>query len=148
MISGLRLIVSAMRSERAQGSLPQRMDLVMRTRPMLVPGGQVTAELVAMAVSWNVCPSGREQPRVPTRPVTAAIPSQANGQADIARTGLPLRGRKGHRKGGSWPRRGGFLARKGLGRDYEGGFLPGRGPGRVQQGSRKGFLGGFLPQKS
>ena len=131
MISGLRRTVSAMRSERAQGSLSRSMDLVMRTRPMLVPGGQVTAELVAMAVSWNVFPSGREQPRVPARPVTAAIQSQANGHVDIARTGLPLRGRKGHRKGGSWPGRGGFLARlgsrKGLGRGVP-----------TRKGSRKG----------
>ena len=113
MISGLRRTVSAMRSERAQGSLSRRMDLVMRTRPMLVPGGQVTAEFVGMAVSWNGCPSGREQPRVPAGPVTAAIQSQAKGQAGIVKTGLPLRGMKGHRRGGSWPGRGGFLARKG-----------------------------------
>ena len=53
----------------------------MRTRPMLVPRGQVTAALVAIAVSWKVCSSGREQPRVPAGPVTAAIQSQANGQA-------------------------------------------------------------------
>ena len=64
VISGLRRPVSAMRSERSQGSLLRRMDLVMRTRPMLVAGGQVTAELVAMAVSWNVCPSGRDVPFV------------------------------------------------------------------------------------
>ena len=88
----------------------------MRTQPLLMPGGQVTAELVVMAVSWNVCPSGREQPRVPAGPLTAAIQSQANGQADIAKTGLPLRGRKGHRKGGSWLGRGGSWPRRGLGR--------------------------------
>ena len=103
----------------------------MRTRPMLVPGGEVTAELVAMAVSWNVCPSGREQPHVPAGPVTAAIQSQANGQADVARTGLPLRGTKGHRKGGSWPRRGGFVARKGSRKGL------GRGV-PTRKGSRKG----------
>ena len=103
----------------------------MRTRPMLVPGGQVTAELVAMAVSWNVCPSGREQPRVPAGPVTAAIQSQANGEADIARTGLPLRGRKCHKKGGFWPRRGVFLARKGSRKGL------GRGV-PTEKGSRKG----------
>ena len=85
----------------------------MRTRPMPVPGGQVTAELVAMAVSWNVCPSGREQPRVPAGPVTAAIQSQANGQTDIARTGCLAgarraigRGVPGQEGGGSWPGRG------------------------------------------
>ena len=103
----------------------------MGTRPMLVPGGQVTAALVAMAVSWNVCPSGREQPRVPAGPVTAAIQSQANGQADIAKTGLPLVGRKGHRKGGSWPGRGGFPARKGSRKGL------GRGV-PTKKGSRKG----------
>ena len=73
----------------------------MRTRSMLVPGGQVTAKLVGIAVSLNVCPSGREQPRVPVGPVTAAIQSQAKGKEDIAKSGLPLRGRKGHREGGS-----------------------------------------------
>ena len=82
VMSGLRRTVSAMRFERARGSLLRRMDLVMRTRAMVVPGGQVTAELVGMAVSWNVCPSGREHPRVPAGPVTAAILSQAKGQAD------------------------------------------------------------------
>ena len=85
----------------------------MRTRPMVVPGGQVAAELVAMAVSWNVYPSGREQPHVPAGLVTGAIQSQVKGRADIAKTGVPLRGRKGHRNGGSWPGRGGFLPRKG-----------------------------------
>ena len=111
--SGLRCTRSPMTSERAQGSLSRRMDLVMRTRPMVVPVGQVTAELVGMVVSWNVCPSGREQPRVPVGPMTAAIQFQAKGQADVANTGLPLMGRKVHRKGSSWPGRGGFLPRKG-----------------------------------
>ena len=127
MISGFRRTVSAIRSERAQGSLSRRMDFVMRTRLMLVPGGHVTAELVAMAVSWNVCPSGRKQPRVPAGPVTAAIQSQANGQADIARTRLPLRGKKSHRKGGSWPGRGGFLARKGSRKGLGRGVPTGKG---------------------
>ena len=115
-MSGLRRTVSAMRSQRAQGSLSRRMDLVMRTRPMVVPDGQVTAELVGMAVSWNICPSGSEQPRVPAGPVTAAIPSQAKGQADIGKTRLPLRDRKGHTMGGSWPGRGGSCPGRGLGR--------------------------------
>ena len=57
-MSGLRCTVSAMRSERAHRSRSRRMDLVMRTRPMVVPGGQVTAELVWMAVSWNVLRKG------------------------------------------------------------------------------------------
>ena len=130
-MSGLRRTVSAMRSERAQGSLSRRMDLGMRTRPMVVPVGQVTAELVGMAVSWKVCPSGREQPPVPAGPVTAAIQSQAKGQAHIAKTGLPLRGRKGHRKGGSWPRRWGFLLKKGS-RKGLGSGVP------TAKGSRKG----------
>ena len=81
---------------------------------MVVPGGQVTAELVAMAVSWNVYPSGREQPRVPAGPVTAAIQSQAKGQADIGKTGLPLSDTKGHRKGASWPGMGGVPAPEGV----------------------------------
>ena len=102
--------------ERAQGSLSRTMDLVMRNRPMVVPGGQVTAELVGMAVRWNVCPSGREQPRVPAGHVTAAIQAQAKGQADIAKTGLSLRCSKGHKKGGSWPGRGGSCPGRGLGR--------------------------------
>ena len=101
VMSGFRRPVSAMRSERAHGSLSRKMDLVMRTRPMLVPGGQVTAELVWMAVSRNVCPSLREEPRVPAGPVTVAIQSQGKGRADIAKTGLPSTGMKGHRKGGS-----------------------------------------------
>ena len=88
----------------------------MRTRPVVMPGGQVTAEFVGMAVSWNVCPSGKEQPHVPAGPMTAAIQSQAKGQGDVAKTGLPLRGRKGHRKGGSWPGRGGSCLGGALGR--------------------------------
>ena len=107
----------------------------MHTRPMVVPGGQVTAELVGMAVSWNVCPSGRESPRVPAGPVTIAIQSQVKGQAYIARTGMPLRGRKGHRKGGSWLGRGGFVprngSRKGLGKGFPTRKGSWKGAGRV-----------------
>ena len=94
-MSGLQRTVSAMRSERAQGSLSRRMDLVMRTRTMVVPGGQVTAELVWMAVSWNAYISGKEQPRVPAGPVTAAIQSQAKGQADIAKNRAAFEGPEG-----------------------------------------------------
>ena len=112
--SGLRRAVSAKRSERAQGFLSRRMDLVMRTRPLVVPGGQVTVQLVGMAVSWNVCLSRREESRVPPGPVTAIIQSQAKRQANIGKTGLRLRDRKGHRKGGSWPRRGGVPAQEGV----------------------------------
>ena len=80
-----------------------------RTRPMVVPGGQVTAELVGMAVSWNVCPSGREEPRVPAGPVTTAIQSQAKGQGDIGKTGTGRvigRGVPGQEGGGSCQGRG------------------------------------------
>ena len=45
--------------------------------------------VVGMEVSWNVCPSEREQPGVPARPVTAAIQSQATGVAHIVKRGLP-----------------------------------------------------------
>ena len=48
---GLRRTVSAMRSDSTQGSRLRTMDLVMRTRPMVVPAGQVTAVAVAATVS-------------------------------------------------------------------------------------------------
>ena len=56
VLLGLRRTISAIRCERAHGSLSRRMDLVMRTGPKVMPGGQVTAELVGMAVWWNVRP--------------------------------------------------------------------------------------------
>ena len=106
---------------RPEGHLESLRSHRHRASPLLItcwgwgPGRTyVTAAFVAMAVSWNVCPSGREQPRVPAGPVTAAIQSQANGQADIAKSGLPLRGTKGHRKVGSWRGRGGVLGQEGV----------------------------------
>ena len=109
-----------------------------KLRPLTTPLG--------MAVSWNVCHSGSEQPRVPTGPLTAAVQSQA--RADIGKTGLPLRDRKGHRKGGSWPRRGWFLPRKA---SRKGSRKGGSYQEGVQEGCTKGLgrgsEGGSYPKK-
>ena len=60
----LRCSVSAMGTDNTQGCRSRRTDLVMGTRPMVVPGGQVRAVAVGATVSWKAWALGREDPHV------------------------------------------------------------------------------------
>ena len=98
-----------------------------------------------MAVSWNVRPSRREQPRAsgvygnldPTKGMRVV---KHGGNTHTLRRVIG-RGVHGQERGGFLGRRG---SRKGLGR----GVPSKKGSRKVQEGSKKGFLGGFLPEQS
>ena len=90
---GLCRTVSVMRMESTQGSRSRRMDLVMCSRPIVVPAR------VLATVSWKGWPSGREHPYVPARCATALTQRMVKGHPDIVQAGTHYMHRKGHRRG-------------------------------------------------
>ena len=48
--AGVRRTVSAIRSDRSYGSVLQRMGLGLRTPPIVLPGGQINADLGGILV--------------------------------------------------------------------------------------------------
>ena len=74
----------------------------MRTGPMVVPGGQVTAVAVEATLSKKASPWGREHPHVLAGSSTAFTQTTATKQSVMVQLGTPHMLGKGHRIGGSW----------------------------------------------